>query len=98
VKLLFDENLSPRLVALVEDLFPESAHVHRCGLGRSEDAAIWEYAKSNGFTVVSKDSDFQERSVVFGSPPRSFGFEPQTALATRSRDYFEMSFPRFWDF
>jgi predicted nuclease of predicted toxin-antitoxin system len=70
VKLLFDENLSPRLVALVEDLFPESAHVHRCGLGRSDDAAIWEYAKSNGFTVVSKDSDFQERSVVFGSPPK----------------------------
>jgi predicted nuclease of predicted toxin-antitoxin system len=70
VKLLLDENLSPRLVELLADLYPSSAHVHQCGLGSSDDAAIWEFAKANGFTIVSKDSDFEERSILLGSPPK----------------------------
>ncbi len=70
MKLLLDENLSPRLIDQLSDLYPGSAHVHQCGLGRTDDAAIWEYAKSNGFTIVSKDSDFEERSILSGSPPK----------------------------
>jgi predicted nuclease of predicted toxin-antitoxin system len=70
VKLLFDENLSPRLVELLSDIYPGSLHVHLCGLGASDDAVIWEYARKNGLTIVSKDSDFQERSVLMGSPPK----------------------------
>jgi len=59
VKLLLDENLSPQLIEQLSDLYPGSAHVQQCGLGSTDDAAIWEYAKSNGFTIVSKDSDFE---------------------------------------
>jgi len=70
VKLLLDENLSPRLITSLSDFFPESEHVHRCDLGSADDDAIWEYAKSQGFTIVSKDSDFSERSVLYGSPPK----------------------------
>ena len=70
MKLLFDENLSPRLVGALADVYPGSAHVHECGLGSGDDAAIWQYAKDNGFTIVSKDSDFQERSVLQGYPPK----------------------------
>jgi predicted nuclease of predicted toxin-antitoxin system len=70
VKLLLDENLSPRLIEQLSDLYPGSVHVHQCGLGSTDDAAIWEYAKSNGFTIVSKDSDFEERSILSGSPPK----------------------------
>ncbi len=70
MKLLLDENLSPRLIEQLSDLYPGSAHVQECGLGSRDDAAIWEYAKSNGFTIVSKDSDFEERSIVLGSPPK----------------------------
>jgi predicted nuclease of predicted toxin-antitoxin system len=70
LKLLLDENLSPRLIDQLFDLYPGSAHVHQCGLGSADDAAIWEYAKSNGFTIVSKDSDFEERSILSGSPPK----------------------------
>ena len=70
MKLLFDENLPPRLTQLLADLYPNSVHVHDCGLGASDDSAIWEYAKKNGLTIVSKDSDFQERSVLLGSPPK----------------------------
>lgn len=70
MKLLFDENLPPRLADVLQDLFPGSAHVHSCGLGSAGDDAIWEYAKREGFSIVSKDSDFQERSVLRGSPPK----------------------------
>jgi predicted nuclease of predicted toxin-antitoxin system len=63
VKLLFDENLSPALVRLLADLFPDSRHVHECGLGSTEDSAIWEYAILEGYAVVSKDIDFSERAV-----------------------------------
>ncbi|HTC66241.1 MAG TPA: DUF5615 family PIN-like protein [Candidatus Acidoferrum sp.] len=45
MKLPFDENLSPRLVDSLSDLYLES-HVHECGLGSATDEAIWEYAKS----------------------------------------------------
>src|SRR6266480_3145162 len=38
--------------------------------GGADDEAIWEYARREGFTIVSKDSDFQERSVLCGSPPK----------------------------
>jgi predicted nuclease of predicted toxin-antitoxin system len=70
VKLLFDENLSPRLAGLLADVYPGSAHVHDCGLGSADDEAVWQYAKDQNFTVVSKDSDFQERSVLRGYPPK----------------------------
>ncbi|HEY6388301.1 MAG TPA: DUF5615 family PIN-like protein [Candidatus Acidoferrum sp.] len=70
MKLLFDENLSPRLAARLADVYPGSAHVHECGLGSADDKAIWQYAKDNGFTIVSKDSDFQEQSVLQGFPPK----------------------------
>lgn len=70
MKLLFDENLSPHLPSALADLFPGSAHVHDCGLGAAADSDIWQYAKLNGLTIVSKDSDFQERSVLAGQPPK----------------------------
>ena len=70
MKLLFDENLSPRLVAALADLFPESAHVDRLGLGGEPDPVIWEYAKCHGFVLVSKDADFHERSLLYGHPPK----------------------------
>lgn len=70
MKLLFDENLPPRLAETLADVYPGSMHVHACGLGSSDDSTIWQYAKDNGFTIVSKDSDFQERSVLHSSPPK----------------------------
>jgi predicted nuclease of predicted toxin-antitoxin system len=70
VKLLFDENLSLSLARTLAGDFPGSAHVHECGLGSGDDSAIWQYAKENGYTLVSKDSDFQERSILHGSPPK----------------------------
>ncbi len=70
MKLLFDENLSPRLPGVLADTYPGSLHVHDRGFGNADDSAIWQYAKDNGFTIVSKDSDFQERSILLGQPPK----------------------------
>jgi predicted nuclease of predicted toxin-antitoxin system len=54
VKFLLDENLSPRLIELLSDLYPGTAHAHQYGLGGADDAVIWEYAKANGFTIIIK--------------------------------------------
>lgn len=70
MKLLFDENLSPKLVMALADIFPDSAHVDRLGLGGSSDNEVWEYAKQHNFVLVSKDSDFYEKSMLYGHPPK----------------------------
>jgi len=59
MKLLFDESLSPRLVLLLSDLFPESESALRNGLARVGDRRILEYAVAHGFILVSTDSDFE---------------------------------------
>ena len=45
-------------------------HVRDVGLARADDETIWTYAKDNGFAIVSKDSDFQQRSIISGFPPK----------------------------
>ena len=70
MKLLFDQNLSPRLVAQLADLFAGSLHVRQVGLDRADDDTIWRFARDHGFAIVTKDSDFQERSQIAGSAPR----------------------------
>lgn len=70
MKLLFDQNLSPCLIRLLDDLFPNSNHVFPLGLDKSEDSSVWEYAKTNGFILVTKDADFGDMSVLRGFPPK----------------------------
>jgi predicted nuclease of predicted toxin-antitoxin system len=69
VKLLFDQNLAPRLVELLADVFPDSSHVQTLGLDRATDDAVWRHARAHGYTIVTKDSDFQERSQLARSVP-----------------------------
>lgn len=70
VKLLLDENLSDRIIHRIVDLYPNSEHVKTLGLTNTDDAVIWEYAKTNGFVIVSKNSDFHQRSLLYGHPPK----------------------------
>ena len=70
VKLLFDQNLSPKLVKRLSDKYPNSDHLDLLGLGTAEDALVWEHAKDNGFVVVTKDADFADLSVLRGFPPK----------------------------
>ena len=68
--MLFDENLSFRLVAQLADLFPDSTHVRDVGLASASDDDVWSYATAHGFTIVSKDADFHQRSFLEASPPK----------------------------
>jgi predicted nuclease of predicted toxin-antitoxin system len=70
VKLLFDENLSPALSRRLADLFAGSLHVRDIGMKATDDPIVWEYAKNNGFMIVSKDADMHDLSLVFGNPPK----------------------------
>lgn len=70
MKLIFDQNLSPRLCQSLTSLFPASVHVRDVGLREAEDARIWEDAADHGFAIVTKDADFRQRSFLEGHPPK----------------------------
>jgi predicted nuclease of predicted toxin-antitoxin system len=70
MKLLFDHQLSPKLVKRLSDLYPDSAHVHQIGLDQVADPVIWEHARANDFVIVTKDADFTDLSVLRGFPPK----------------------------
>jgi len=66
MKLLFDQNISFRLLKLVQDILPEAQQVRNLNLENASDRSIWEYAKIHGFTIVSFDRDFYDLSLLWG--------------------------------
>jgi predicted nuclease of predicted toxin-antitoxin system len=84
VKLLFDENLSPRLAPALSDLYPGSVHLRDCGLRGASDIEVWQYALENSFAIVSKDSDFSQRSFLLGSPPKVIWLRIGNCTTTRA--------------
>ena len=93
MKLLLDENLSSKIVRKITDLYPDSTHVKSLALNNTDDAIIWEYAKRNDFVIVSKDSDFYQRSLLYGHPPKfiylQIGNSPTTNIVQILRDNFD---------
>ena len=71
MKLLFDQNLSRRLVGLLDREFPGSRHVVDCGLETATDREIWDHAAAHGYVIVSKDSDFRQLAFLHGPPPKA---------------------------
>lgn len=93
MKLLFDANVSHKLVRQLASEYPDSTHVRDVGLRGATDRRIWDYAGANAFIIASKDTDFRERSYVEGFPPKviwldvgSAGTEAVAALLRRERD------------
>ena len=70
VRLLFDENVSPRLVRALVDLYPESLHVSDAGLDSAGEQRSWKFARNEGYIIVTKDQDFREFSLDLGAPPK----------------------------
>ena len=68
IRLLFDENLSPRLVKLLADEFPGSVSVMDLGLDHESDQRVWEYAENHGYLLVCKDSDFYKLAMLTDGP------------------------------
>ena len=94
MKLLLDHNLSFRLVTTLASLYPGSVHVRALGMMTAPDDLIWSHARQHGLTIVSKDSDFFYRSMLFGHPPKVVWLRVgncstariQTLLQTHHRD------------
>ena len=93
MKLLFDENLSRKLVGHLAELYPASAHVVDFDLLESPDREIWELAKIRDFVIVSTDLDFYELATTIGPPPKVIwlrcGNQPTEAIERRLRDHAE---------
>lgn len=70
MKLLLDQNLSRRILKDLLPLYPGSSQVALLKMDKSDDFEIWNYAKRNGFIIVTKDSDFHELSLLKGEPPK----------------------------
>jgi predicted nuclease of predicted toxin-antitoxin system len=51
MKLLFDHNLSPRLVNRMADIFPDLNHVDNLGLAQADDRDVWAYAQKVVFPL-----------------------------------------------
>lgn len=70
MKLLFDNNLSPKLVARLASLYPDSSHVALLGLDAASDLVVWQHARQEGYCLVTKDADFNELLAGKGFPPK----------------------------
>ena len=70
MKLLFDQNLSPSLATKLSDLFPGSKYVGDVRLAKASDSQVWDYARKNHFTIISRDSDFSDHVEMLGYPPK----------------------------
>ncbi len=94
MKLLLDENLSDRIIFRIIDLYPNSAHVKSKALTNTDDSVIWDYAKDNDYVIVSKDSDFHQRSILYGHPPKfiylRIGNSPTSKIVNILRDNFDI--------
>lgn len=70
MKLLFDQNISFRIIDKISSNFPEAKQVRELGIENYSDSAIWHFAKDNGYTIVTFDADFYEMSTLKGHPPK----------------------------
>jgi predicted nuclease of predicted toxin-antitoxin system len=70
MKLLFDQNISYRIISKISSIFPNSIHVSEVGLVDKDDSDIWLFAQKENYTIVTFDSDFYDISLVNGCPPK----------------------------
>jgi predicted nuclease of predicted toxin-antitoxin system len=70
VKLLFDQNISYRLVKRIAPRFPGSQQLRKLGLDNRPDKEIWDYAKNEEYVMVTFGSDFYDLSLAYGHPPK----------------------------
>lgn len=75
MKLLFDQNLSPRLVANLADLFPSSAHVEVVGLGKEIDRLVWNMRRKTNTSSFLKMPILVNSDHFWVSRQRLFGYE-----------------------
>ena len=64
MKLLFDQNISFRLIERISNLYPDAKQVRELGLENVTDNEIFEFAKKNDYSIVTFDSDFCDLNIL----------------------------------
>ncbi|SCX87106.1 DUF5615 family PIN-like protein [Flavobacterium caeni] len=70
MRLLFDQNISHRILKILSDEFSGSTLVKSENLIDSSDKTIWEFAKKSNYIIVTQDSDFNDLNSLYGFPPK----------------------------
>ncbi len=70
MKLLFDQNISHRIIKILPEAFDGSSTVKNEKLINVSEKIIWDFARLNHYTIVTLDSDFSDLSTFFACPPK----------------------------
>lgn len=70
MKFLIDNNLSFKLVLPLQAAFAGTCHVREILTVDVDDISVWNFAKANEYTILTKDNDFDERVQLNGCPPK----------------------------
>lgn len=89
MNLLFDQNISYRIIKKLSTQFSNSKHVSDLGLSNANDSSIWEFAKKNDLTIVTFDSDFYDMSLMYGCPPKIIWIRTGNILTNEMISLFE---------
>jgi predicted nuclease of predicted toxin-antitoxin system len=69
MRFLVDAQLPPALARWLKDRGHDAEHVFDVGMASADDRDVWNYARSIGAVIVSKDEDFANRRAVDASGP-----------------------------
>jgi predicted nuclease of predicted toxin-antitoxin system len=73
LKFLLDENISRKIIPLIQNESMEFCHVLSISTGMTppiSDHGIWKFARENNHHIITKDEDFIKLSMIFGPPPK----------------------------
>ncbi len=71
MNLLIDANISWRIVKILNSYYSSIIHVKDLKVNQpAKDIEIWNYCKTNNFTIVTHDDDFEKMLLAKGAPPK----------------------------
>ena len=86
MRLLFDENISWRIIKKITHLYPDSESSVRLRLIGHEDDTVWKTAKREGYDIVTFDDDYLNLSQLHGFPPKVIFIRPGNLLTQQIAD------------
>ena len=98
MRLLFDQNISYRLVSKLSDCYPDSKQVRELGLSNAEDIGIWDYARKNDYLIVTFDADFYDIGLINGCPPKIIWLRTGNLTTTQIADLLKKRLQQITDF
>lgn len=98
MKLLFDQNISFRVLRLLPAAFANSRHVRAVGLSDHDDVDIWQFAKQHGYTIVTFDADFFDLTTLRGGPPKIIWLRTGNLSTSEIAERMLLSYSHIHDF